>query len=81
MNVHFPNKLLPILELHGKLAAPQLTGEMDLAEFSDAQSEFLKDLRASLIEMKNGDVMPAREALRQVRFELEAEHDGNRPDG
>ena len=37
------------------------------------QAEFLEDLRVSLIQMKNGDVMPAREALRAIERELKAE--------
>lgn len=57
------------------------TAELDTSELTQAQAEFLEDLRISLIQMKNGDVMPAREALRQIRLELEAEQDGNHPDG
>ena len=54
------------------LATPELT---------EAQVEFLDDLRVSLKEMKQGKVQPAREALREIRRELETEDDGNRPDG
>ncbi len=61
--------------------APPLHDDADLDELTDAQKEFMEDLRVSLIQMKNGDVMPAREALRQIRLELEAEQDGNHPDG
>ncbi|MCY4063108.1 MAG: hypothetical protein OXG53_12120 [Chloroflexi bacterium] len=60
---------------------PRQRDETDLDELTDAQKEFMEDLRVSLIQMKNGDVMPAREALRQIRLELEAEQDGNHPDG
>ncbi len=61
--------------------APQQRDETDSDNLTEAQIEFLEDLRASLLQMKNGDVMPAREALHQIRLELEAEQDGNRPDG
>ncbi len=61
--------------------APKQRDETALDELTDAQKEFMEDLRVSLIQMKNGDVMPAREALRQIRLELEAEQDGNHPDG
>ncbi len=64
-----------------KASAPKQRDETDLEELTPDQAEFLEDLRVSLIQMKNGDVMPAREALRQIRLELEAEQDGNRPDG
>ena len=59
--------------------APQQLDETELEELTPAQAEFMEDLRVSLIQMKNGDVMPAREALRQIRLELEAEENGNRP--
>ena len=36
--------------------------ETELEPLTEAQREFLDDLRVSLIQMKNGDVMPAREA-------------------
>ena len=61
--------------------APLQRDNADLDELTDAQIEFLEDLRVSLRQMKNGDVMPAREALREIRLELEAEDDGNHPDG
>ena len=60
---------------------PDQRDDADLDELTDAQKEFMEDLRVSLIQMKHGDVMPAREALRQIRLELEAEQDGNHPDG
>ncbi|MDE2748522.1 MAG: hypothetical protein OXI34_06135 [Chloroflexota bacterium] len=43
------------------------------SELTEAQAEFLEDLRVSLIQMKNGDVMPAREALRQIEREYKCE--------
>ena len=49
---------------------PHQRDDTDLDELSDAQIEFLKDLRVSLIQMKNGDVMPAREALRDTEREI-----------
>ncbi len=56
-----------------KASAPQQLDETDLEELTPAQAEFMEDLRISLIQMKNGDVMPAREALREIERELEAE--------
>lgn len=44
--------------------------ETELDELTDAQKEFMEDLRISLIQMKNGDVMPAREALREIEREI-----------
>ena len=61
--------------------APTQRDETELEELTPAQAEFMEDLRISLIQMKNGEVMPAREALRQIRLELEAEQDGNQTDG
>ena len=61
-------------------AAPQQRDETDLDELTDAQAEFIEDLRVSLIEMKNGDVMPALEALREIEREIELEENGSRPD-
>lgn len=45
--------------------------EIELEPLTDAQREFMDDLRVSLIQMKNGDVMPAREALREIEREAE----------
>lgn len=56
-----------------KPPAPQQLDESDLDELTPAQAEFMEDLRVSLIQMKNGDVMPAREALREIEREIEAE--------
>jgi len=61
-------------------ATPEKTG-LEMPELTEAQVEFLEDLRVSLTEMKQGKVQPAREALREIRRELEAEDDGNSPDG
>ena len=44
-----------------KLEAPSLT---------EAQIEFLDDLRVSLTQMKQGKVQPAREALREIRLSI-----------
>lgn len=46
---------------------------LESPELTEAQAEFLEDLRISLIQMKNGDVMPAREALHEIERELESE--------
>lgn len=56
-----------------RVPVPQQRDETDLDELTEAQAEFLADLRVSLQQMKNGDVMPAREALREICHELEAE--------
>ncbi len=52
---------------------PQQLDESDLEELTPAQAEFMEDLRVSLIQMKNGDVMPAREALREIEREFNRE--------
>ena len=49
-----------------KAPVPQQRDETDLDELTPAQAEFMEDLRVSLIQMKNGEVMPAREALREI---------------
>ena len=62
--------------------APTLTREeapSDADDLTDAQIEFMEDLRASLLDMKHGRVQPARDALSDIRRELEAEDNGNRP--
>ena len=38
-----------------------------------AQQELLRDLRESLQQMKRGELLPARETLREIELELEAE--------
>ncbi len=53
--------------------APQQRDDADLHELTEAQAEFMEDLRISQIQMKNGEVMPALEALREIERELEAE--------
>ena len=60
--------------------APKQRDETDLDELTEAQAEFMEDLRISLIQMKNGDVMPALEALREIEREIELEENGSRPD-
>ena len=42
-------------------------------DLSPAQQELLSDMRASLKQMKRGELLPAREALREIDLELEAE--------
>ncbi|MYD08547.1 MAG: hypothetical protein F4X02_00760 [Chloroflexi bacterium] len=54
--------------------------ETELEPLTEAQREFMDDLRVSLIQMKNGDVMPALEALREIEREIELEENGSRPD-
>lgn len=60
--------------------APQPREETDLEELTEAQAEFMEDLRISLIQMKNGDVMPALEALREIEREIQLEENGSRSD-
>lgn len=60
--------------------APPQRDETDLEELTEAQAEFMEDLRISLIQMKNGEVMPALEALREIEREVELEENGSRPD-
>ena len=55
--------------------------KLEMTSLTEAQIEFLDDLRVSLEQMKQGKVQPARQALREIRLELEAEDDGNCPDG
>lgn len=59
---------------------PGQRDETDLEPLTEAQREFMDDLRVSLIQMKNGDVMPALEALREIEREIELEENGSRPD-
>ena len=59
---------------------PQQGGETDSDDLTDAQIEFLDDLRVSLRQMKNGDVMPALEAMHEIEREIELEENGSRPD-
>ena len=60
-------------------ATPQ-KDRLERPELTDAQIEFLEDLRVSLLQMKNGDVMPALEAMREIEREIELEENGSRPD-
>ncbi len=50
-------------------AAPEKT-TLKTPELTEAQIEFLDDLRVSLKEMKQGKVQPAREALCEIRESL-----------
>ncbi len=59
---------------------PQQLEETELEELTPAQAEFMEDLRISLIQMKNGEVMPALEALREIEREIELEENGSCPD-
>lgn len=59
---------------------PQQRDETDSDDLTDAQIEFLDDLRVSLLQMKNGDVMPALEAMHEIEREIELEENGSRPD-
>ena len=52
----------------------------DADDLTEAQAEFMDDLRASLVQMKNGDVMPALEAMHEIEREIELEENGSRPD-
>ena len=63
-----------------KVPAPHQRDETSLDELTDAQIEFMDDLRASLIQMKNGDVLPALEAMHEIEREIELEENGSRPD-
>ena len=62
------------------VTVPQQRDLTDSDDLTDAQVEFLEDLRVSLLQMKNGDVMPSREALREIEREIELEENGSRPD-
>ncbi len=55
--------------------------KLETQSLTEAQIEFLDDLRISLTQMKQGKVQPARKAICEIRLELEAEDDGNSPDG
>ncbi len=44
--------------------------KLETPELSEAQVEFLENLRVSLTEMKQGKVQPAREALVEIRESL-----------
>ncbi len=63
-----------------KASTPQQLEETELEELTPAQAEFMEDLRISLIQMKNGEVMPALEALREIEREIELEENGSCPD-
>ena len=71
---------MPDPKLSPSAPVPQTRDETDLEELTGAQAEFMEDLRVSLIQMKNGDVMPALEALREIEREIELEENGSRTD-
>ena len=52
----------------------------DHEDLTAAQQELLRDMRVSLKQMKRGELLPAREALREIQLELEAEDDANSSD-
>ncbi|MCE2472045.1 MAG: hypothetical protein J4G18_09110 [Anaerolineae bacterium] len=52
----------------------------DQDELALAQQELLSDMRVSLGQVRRGEALPAREALRELRAELEAEDNANRTD-
>lgn len=54
-----------------------LSGE---AELNAEQKELLNDMRVSLRQLKRGKGLPAREALREIWQELEAEDDESNSD-
>ena len=43
------------------------------ANLTPAQQKLLGDLRASLKQLKRGELLPARETLREIDLEIEAE--------
>ena len=53
-------------------STPAKTG-LETSELTEAQAQFLADLRASLLDMKHGRVQPALEALREIEREIAAE--------
>jgi hypothetical protein len=53
--------------------APPQRDETELDELTPAQAEFMEDIRVSLIQMKNGDVIRVHEALREIARELKCE--------
>lgn len=55
----------------------QVQGSEDL---TPAQQELLRDMRASLKQMKRGELLPARETLRVIDLELEAEDNARTSD-
>lgn len=60
--------------------ARQKSRGSDQEDLTTAQQELLNDMRVSLKQMKRGEILPAREALREIHLELEAEDDANRSD-
>lgn len=52
----------------------------DQDDLSEAQRELLSDMRISLDQVRRGEGLPAREALRVLRAELDAEDNANHTD-
>lgn len=52
----------------------------DPIDLTPEQQELLRDMRVSLKQMRRGETIPAREALREIGLELEAEADASRSD-
>lgn len=51
------------------LTARQHSESPSDADLTPAQQELLRDLRLSLKQMKRGEALPAREALREIQME------------
>ena len=49
-------------------------------KLTEAQIELLRDMRVSLRQLKRGEGLPAREALREIRVELESEDNAGNSD-
>ena len=52
----------------------------DEEALTEPQKELLNDMRISLRQLKRGDGIPARQALREIWLELEAEDDESNSD-
>ena len=64
-----------------KLAAIQQNSQTPSQnDLTPAQQELLHDMRVSLKQMRRGETFPAREALREIGLELEAEDDASSSD-
>ena len=49
-------------------------------DLTPRQQELLRDMRASLRQLKRGDLLPAREALREIELDTEAEENARTSD-
>ena len=64
-----------------KPASLQLDGRASQGEeLSPAQQELLRDMRASLKQMKRGELLPARETLREMDLDLELKDNASTTD-